>query len=157
MTYLARSERPRAGSPGNTQYLALALQLCEEQSFMSLNQLAKAIGCSYFTVRNYWNGVGARPEFQEAFKNSRQRAVDQVKERAFQRAMSEDKPSDLMSIYLMNNFDEEIIDRLSKNRDATITIKLEVPQQPTSIDSWATEVESVKQLRAAPSDSSGDS
>lgn len=114
-----------------------AMLLLEDQAFISYASLARALGCSYWTVYEWARND---KEFGDRFKIARQKAVDEVKEVAVLRANSESKPSDLMSIYIMNNFDEEIVERLNKQRGAEIIIRLEVPSAPASIDSWAREV-----------------
>ena len=127
--------RTTSESPGRDMgYYQVALALMEQQSFRTMNQLAKAVGCSYYTVRRWWVEV---PEFKTLFKNSRQNAVDEVIERSFERAITEDKPSDLMAIYIMNNFDEEIVERTTKNRGAEITIHIDVPSVPQTVEGFA--------------------
>ena len=136
---LIKSENTAANPGTRTPVYDIALAAAKEGSYASLASLARAIGANYQTVYDYWNGPTAKPEFQAAFKVSRQRKVDEVKEKAFQRA-TDDKPSELMIMYILNNFDQEIVERNVKNRDATITIKLDVPTKPESIEGWAREV-----------------
>lgn len=117
---------------------SVAFGLLETQNFESLSKLSKAMGCSYWTIYGWWR---SDPAFADAFRASRQHAVDEVKETAFARATGADgqKPSDLLTMYILNNFDEEIVERMSKQR-AEITIRLEVPALSASNDSWAAEV-----------------
>lgn len=120
------------------EYRAQAFQLLKDYNYVSLSSLARVLGCSYWTVYSWWKHD---PAFADAFKASRQAAIDDLKENALERAqgLNGQRPSDLMSIYMMNNFDEEIIERTSKQR-AEITIRLEVPALSASGDSWAAEV-----------------
>ena len=132
------SEQGRTGK-ASLNYRALADQLLIDGSYISLAELTRAIGCSYWTVYGWKKND---PEFAAAFKVSQQKAVDGVWEHAFTRAMGQDwqKSSDLLTMYILNNRDEEVVERLRKNANPEITIRLEVPSLSASPISWAQEV-----------------
>lgn len=138
---ITASKRPRSviARDNSGALRSIADELMADGAFVSLASLARAIGCSYWTVYGWWKSDAA---FAESFKQARQKAVDEVKEVAVKRAMGTDgeKPSDLMAIYILNNFDQEIVERMSKRVGAEITIRLEVPSLAAPIDSWAREV-----------------
>jgi hypothetical protein len=129
----------RSTSTEKVPVYEVALDAVQNHAFASLASVARAIGANYWTVYEYWRGPRAKPEFQEAFRVSRQWRVDEIKEKLFERAGS-DNPTDLSIIYTINNFDEEVVERNVKNRDATITIKLDVPTKPETIEGWSREV-----------------
>ena len=118
---------------------AIADNLLTEHAYISLAELARNMGCSYWTVYTWYR---TDPTFKQAFDISKQNKVDLVKESAVQRAIGSEgqKPSDLMTMFILNNYDQEIVERTAKNAGTSITIHLEVPTRPIAVESWATEV-----------------
>ena len=117
----------------------IADNLMADHAYISLAELARNMGCSYWTVYTWYR---TDPSFKQAFDISKQNKVDIVRESAVARAIGSEgqKPSDLMTMFILNNYDQEIVERNAKNQGTSITINLNVPSTPIAIDSWAAEV-----------------
>ena len=132
---------PRASTDdGGKMFLDLALELVRAKNYVSFTKLAQELGCGVTTVYRYYHGD---KEFHDAFRASRQAAVEEIKQHMYDRALGNDgKPSsDMLTMYALNNFDEEIVERMQKQKSLEISININVPAVSESIEGWGRLVE----------------
>ena len=132
---------PRASADdGGKMFLDSALELVRAKNYVSFTKLAQELGCGVTTVYRYYHG---NKEFHDAFRASRQAKVEEVKEAVFARATGADgRPSsDMLAMYTLNNFDEEIVERMQKQKSLEISININVPAVSESIEGWGRLVE----------------